>query len=118
MAYQKKIMYFHHFWLQKTSLLGKNAAKIRNFEKLKKVPLDIFEIHVVSKFGPISIKIGASSLLEHNNNSLFSTLYTNILTYLYTQPPFYQPTTPKTSTQNILLLTNVLLPNASRRLKR
>ena len=31
----------------------------QNFKKSKKVPLDILEIHVASKFGPILMKIGA-----------------------------------------------------------
>ena len=37
----------------------------QNFKKSKKVPLDILEIHVVSKFGPIRIKIATGSLSEH-----------------------------------------------------
>ena len=66
--------------------MGKIGAKIQNFENSKKVPLDILEIHVVSKFGPIRIKIAAGSLSEPHTygrtDGLFSTLvdyYTNIL---------------------------------------
>ena len=32
--------------------MAKNGVEIQNFENSKKVPLDILEKHVVSKFGP------------------------------------------------------------------
>ena len=38
---------------------AKNGVKIQHFEDYKKVPLDILEIHVVSKFGPIPMKIAS-----------------------------------------------------------
>ena len=46
-------------WPLKSLFLTKRGVKIQNFKKSKKVPLDILEIHVVSKFGPIPIKIAA-----------------------------------------------------------
>ena len=90
MAYQKRNLVFSLFWALKNAFLGKIGAKIQNFENSKKVPLDILEIHVVSKFGPIRIKIAAGSLSEPHTHThthihtdgLFSTLvhyYTNIL---------------------------------------
>ena len=45
--------------------MAKNGVKIQNFEKSKKVSLDISEIHVVSKFGPIPMKIVAGSRNTH-----------------------------------------------------
>ena len=86
MAYQKRNLVFSLIWALKNAFLGKIGAKIQNFENSKKVPLDIIEIHVVSKFGPIRIKIAAGSLSEPHRHThtygLFSTLvhyYTNIL---------------------------------------
>ena len=45
--------------------MAKNWVKIQNFEKSKKVSLDISEIHVVSKFGPIPMKTVAGSRNTH-----------------------------------------------------
>ena len=77
-------------------IFGENGVKIQNFEKSKKAPLDILEIHVVSKFGPIPMKIMAGSWPEHTHpythDGLFSTLvhyYTNILLL---RLPKYLPT--------------------------
>ena len=61
MAYQKRNLVFSLFWALKNAFFG---AKIQNFENSKKVPLDILEIHVLSKFGPIRIKIAAGSFSE------------------------------------------------------
>ena len=55
---------FPLFSTLKNAFLGKNGVEIQNFEKSKKVPLDISEIHV-SKFGTIRMKIMAGSLPEH-----------------------------------------------------
>ena len=50
---------FSSKWSLKNAFLTKKGVKNQNFEKSKKVPLDILEIHVVSKFGPIPMKIAA-----------------------------------------------------------
>ena len=39
------------------------------FKKSKKVPLDILEIHVVSKFGPIPMKIAACRCCDERQTS-------------------------------------------------
>ena len=73
--------------------MAKNGVKIQNFEKSKKVPLDISEIHVVSKFGPIPMKIVAGSSNTHIHTMDFSIpWYTIIPTYFYT----YTAYLPKT----------------------
>ena len=51
-------------WSLKSPFLTKKGVKNQNFKKSKKVPLDILEIHGVSKFGPIPMKIAAGSLSE------------------------------------------------------
>ena len=83
-------------WSLKSPFLTQKGVKNQNFKKSKKVPLDILEIHVVSKFGPIPMKIAAGSLSEPHTyihtygrtdgrtDGLFSTLvqyYNNILLY-------------------------------------
>ena len=50
-----------------------------NFEKSKKVPLFISEIHAVFKFGLVRMKIAAGSLWEHHNNDGLVHYYMNIL---------------------------------------
>ena len=50
------------------------------------------------------MKIVTTTQHTQSNNRLFSTLYTNFITFLHTQPPSYQPTT----TQN----QHLKLPNA------
>ena len=47
--------------------MTKKGVKIQNFKKSKKVPLDILEIHVVSKFCPIPMKIAAGRLSDADN---------------------------------------------------
>ena len=44
------------------------GVKNQNFKKSKKVPLDILEIHVVSKFGPIPMKIAACRCCYEQTN--------------------------------------------------
>ena len=67
---------FSSKWSLKNAFLTKKGVKNQNFEKSKKVPLDILEIHVVSKFGPSRLQITADTLSEHihTHNALFSTL--------------------------------------------
>ena len=95
MAYQKRNLVFSLFWALKNAFLGKIGAKIQNFENSKKVPLDILEIHVVSKFGPIRIKIAAGSLSEpHTDGRTFQ--YPGTLLYRHTSIvtlPSYLPRT-------------------------
>ena len=67
MAYLKLSLVFSPFLALKTRFLGENGVKIQNLENSKKALLEILEIHVVSKFGPIPIKIVVVSLSEHNN---------------------------------------------------
>ena len=43
----------------KSLFLTEKGTKNKNFKKFKKVPLDILEIHVLSKFGLIPMKIAA-----------------------------------------------------------
>ena len=66
------------FYLKKSQFLTQKGVKIQNFKNSKKVPLDISEIHVVSKFGPIWMKIAAGSSSEPHTHThtdgLFSTL--------------------------------------------
>ena len=50
---------FSSKWSLKHQFLTKKGVKNQNFKKSKKVPLDNLEIHVVSKFGPIQMKIAA-----------------------------------------------------------
>ena len=50
---------FSSKWSLKNAFLTKKGVKNQNFKKSKKVPLDNLEIHVVSKFGPIQMKIAA-----------------------------------------------------------
>ena len=93
--------------------MAKNGVKIQNFEKSKKVSLDISEIHVVSKFGPIPMKIVAGSLNTHihTHNGHFSTpvyQYTNI-PYIYIHN--HQPTNiPLYSTTNLPTTQTSTLP--------
>ena len=101
MAYQNKNLVLSLFYALKNCFLAKNAVKIQNFEERKKLPLDISEILVVSKFGPVPIKIVAGSLPEHTNtcdddNGHFSTpvyQYTNIPLYSTTNLPTIQTST-------------------------
>ena len=67
--------------------MAKIGAKIQNFENSKKVPLDILEIHVVSKFGPIRIKIAAGSLSEPHTH-----IHTDGRTFQYPGTLIYQHT--------------------------
>ena len=53
--------------------MRKIGVKIQNFKNSKKVPLGISEIHVVSKFGPIRMRIAADSLSEPHTDG--RTLY-------------------------------------------
>ena len=119
-----KLLSFYFYFLFKKVLknqfLAKKGVKIKNFEKSKKVSLDISEIHV-SKFGPIPMKIVAGSRNTHddnnNNDGLFSTLaryYTKILLYLH-RLPTYLGHNYHVLTSLLSPLTNVLLPSASRR---
>ena len=50
-------------WSLKKPIFDQKGGQ--NFENSKKVPLDISEIHVVSKFGPIPMKIATGSLPGH-----------------------------------------------------
>ena len=93
---RKGIFYFHHFGPYKR-FLRQNGVKIHILEKSKKVPLDILEINIVAKFGPIPIKIVAGSLNTHihTHNGHFSTpvyQYSNIPIYSTTNHPTYLPT--------------------------
>ena len=55
--------------------LAKKGVKIQNFKKSKKVPLEILEIHVVSKFGPIPIKIATCRCVMNNKLQTSHTPY-------------------------------------------
>ena len=68
----------------KNAFLAKNGVKNQNIENSKKVPLDILKIHVVSKFGPIRIKIAAGSLSEPHTY-----IHTYIRTFQYPGIPIY-----------------------------
>ena len=54
--------------LKKSLFLTKMGVKIQNFKKSKKVPLDILEIHFVSKFGPIPMKIATCRCCDEQTN--------------------------------------------------
>ena len=86
---RKEILYFHHF--------QRKWDQILNFENSKKVSLDILEIHVVSKFGPIWIKIAAGSFLEPHTHTEGRTFqYPGTLLYQHTSIltlPTYLPGT-------------------------
>ena len=84
---QKKSFIFTIFGL-KNAFLAKNGGKIQNFGNFKKVPLDILEIHVVSKFGPVPKKIVAGSLSEQQQQRTFQ--YPSI--YQYTNITLYSST--------------------------
>ena len=77
-----------HFLIKmvlKKCIFDQKGGKNKNFEKSKEVPLDILEIHVVSKFGPIWMKIAAGSLSEpHTHGRTFQ--YPGTLLYLYCLP--------------------------------
>ena len=69
-------------------------------QNFKKVPLDILEINVVSKFGPIPMKIAAGSLSKQQQKQQ-TFQYPSILIYLHPLQP--QPTNiPQYSTTNLL----------------
>ena len=93
MAHQTGNLVFSPFSALKTLFLGKNGIKIQIFENSEKVLLDILEIHVVSKFGLVPMKIVAGSLSEHsnktnnNNDGHFGTPV-----YQYTIIPLYSTT--------------------------
>ena len=75
----------------------KRGSKFKISKKFKKVPLDILEIHVVFKFGPVPMKIVAGSSLEHKQTTTVTTdfsvpKYTNILIYSSSLPPNSLPT--------------------------
>ena len=55
----------------KKPIFDQKGVEIQNFETSKKVPLDIIEIHVVSKFGPIPRKIVAGSWPEQTRRRIF-----------------------------------------------
>ena len=96
MAYQKRNLVFSLFWALKNAFFGKIGEKIQNFEHSKKVTLDILEIHIVSKFGPIRIEIAAGSLSEPHTHTHIHTdfsvpWYTTIPTYSFSYTA-YLPT--------------------------
>ena len=64
--------------------LGSFGQKPPYFKNSEKVPLDILEIHVVSKFGPIRIKIAAGSLSEPHTY-----IHTDGRTFQYPGIPIY-----------------------------
>ena len=78
----------------KKPIFDQNGLQKSKFQKIKKVPLDILEIHAVSKFGPIWIKIAAGSLSEpHTHIQTFQ--YPGTLLYQHTSTvtlPAYLPT--------------------------
>ena len=117
-----EILYFPHFRSYKTGFLAKNGVKFQNFENSKKNPLDILEIHVVSKFGLIRIKIAASSLSEpHTHIHTYGRTFQYPGTLLYQHTPIVTLPTYLGHNYHVLTslispLTNVLLPSASRRL--
>ena len=47
--------------------MGVNDLK-KKFQKLQKLPLDIYEIHIGCEFGHILMKIAASSLSDVDKN--------------------------------------------------
>ena len=70
-------------WSLKKTIFDQKGGQ--NSKKSKKVPLDILEIHVVSKFDPILMKIVACSSLEHKQQQqttmdISVPQFTNILT--------------------------------------
>ena len=73
--------------LKKAYFWPKWGVKNQNFKKSKKVPLDILEIHVVPKFGPIRIKIAAGSLSEPHTH-----IHTHGRTFQYPGTLLYQHT--------------------------
>ena len=50
--------------------MTKKGVKIQNFKKSKKVPLDVSEIHVVPKFGPIPMQIATGNLSDKDHNTM------------------------------------------------
>ena len=94
MAYQRRNLVFCLFWALKNVFLGQKGGKNSKFEKFLKVTLDILEIHGVSKFGPIRMKIVAGSLSEHTLTTttdfsvpwytIIPTVFYNYTTYLPT----------------------------------
>ena len=124
MAYQTRNLVFSPFLALKNVFSAKNGVKNQNFKNSKKVPLDILEIHVVSKFGPIRIKIAAGSLSEphthihtYGQTDFSVSWYTIIPTYSYSYTAYLPLPRTQLSCTNFTTspLTNVLLPSASRR---
>ena len=109
MAYQKRNLVFSLFWALKTPFLGKIGAKIQNFEDSNNIPLDNLEIHVVSEFGPVPMKMVAGILSEHKQRRQWTFQYpsipytqvTNLLTYP-TSPPtiIHQSVTVRNPSKN------------------
>ena len=60
---------FSSKWSLKKPIFDQKGGQIQNFKKSKKVPLDILEIHVVSKFGPIPMKIAACRCCDERTNN-------------------------------------------------
>ena len=55
-------------WSLKKPIFDQKGGRNLKFQKIQKVPLDILEIHVVSEFGPIPMKIAACRCCDRRTN--------------------------------------------------